>query len=131
MNVNVMVELEIILSIFEIPTRVTRVISRRMHTNALELCSPERSQLLTKWRRPMVTDGNKRYWETRLGTLLNYKIIMENTIFVSFLSECSLSAKISWNKTFTEIRIKQPIKHILMAKSNFTLFIFIPFSGYL
>ena len=33
MNVDVMVELEIILSVFEMPTRVTRVISRRMRTN--------------------------------------------------------------------------------------------------
>ena len=40
----------------------------------------------------MVTDGNKRYWETRLGTLLNYKIIIENTIFESFLSKSILSA---------------------------------------
>ena len=38
------------------------------------------------------------------------KIIMENTIFESFLSKCSLSAKISWNKTFIEIRNKMPIK---------------------
>ena len=44
MNVDVMVELEIILSIFEMPTRVTGVISRRMRTNVLELCSPERSE---------------------------------------------------------------------------------------
>ena len=44
MNVNVMVELEIILSVFEMPTRVTRVISRHMRTNVLELCSPERSE---------------------------------------------------------------------------------------
>ena len=41
MNVNVTVELEIILSVFEMPTRVTRVISRRMCTNVLELCSPD------------------------------------------------------------------------------------------
>ena len=70
----------------------------------------------------MVSDGNKRYWETRLGTLLNYKIIMENTIFESFLSKCSLSAKISLNKTFTEIRIKQPIKHLFEGNFlfNFT-----------
>ena len=69
----------------------------------------------------MVTDGNKRYCETRLGSLLNYKIIMENTIFESFLSKCSLrlSAKISWNKTFTEIRIKQPIKHLFEGKKKF------------
>ena len=39
MNVNVTVELEIILSAFEMPTRVTRVKSRRMRTNVLELCS--------------------------------------------------------------------------------------------
>ena len=39
MNVNVTVELEIILSVFEMPTRVTRVISRRMRTNVLELSS--------------------------------------------------------------------------------------------
>ena len=44
MNVNVTVELEIILSFFEMPTRVTRAISRRMRTNVLELCSPERSE---------------------------------------------------------------------------------------
>ena len=44
MNVNVTVELEIILRVFEMPTRVTRVISRRMHTNVLKLCSPERSE---------------------------------------------------------------------------------------
>ena len=37
---NVTVELEIILSVLEIPTRVTPVISRRMRTNVLELCSP-------------------------------------------------------------------------------------------
>ena len=43
MNVDVTVELEIILSVFEMPTRVTRVISRRMRTN-VELCSPERSE---------------------------------------------------------------------------------------
>ena len=43
MNVNVMVEFEIILSVFEMPTRVTQVISRRMRTNVLEFCSPERS----------------------------------------------------------------------------------------
>ena len=41
MNVDVTVELEIILSVFEMPTRA---ISRRMHTNVLELCSPERSE---------------------------------------------------------------------------------------
>ena len=41
MDVNVTVELEIILSVFEGPTRV---ISRRMRTNVLELCSPERSE---------------------------------------------------------------------------------------
>ena len=44
MNVDVMFELEIILNVFEMPTRVTRVISRRMRTNVLELCSPERSE---------------------------------------------------------------------------------------
>ena len=46
MNVDVKVEVEIILSVFEMPTRVTRVISRRMRacTNVLELCSPERSE---------------------------------------------------------------------------------------
>ena len=43
MNVNVTIELEIILSVFEMPTRVTRVISQRMRTNVLELCCPERS----------------------------------------------------------------------------------------
>ena len=32
------------MSVFEMPTRVTRVISRRMRTNVLELCSPERSE---------------------------------------------------------------------------------------
>ena len=41
MNVNVMVELEIILSVFEMPTRV---ISWRMRTNVLELRGPERSE---------------------------------------------------------------------------------------
>ena len=41
MNVNVTVELEIILSVFEMPTRV---ISQRMRTNVLELCSPECSE---------------------------------------------------------------------------------------
>ena len=41
MNVDVTVELEIILSVFEMPTRV---ISRRMRTNVLELCSPERTE---------------------------------------------------------------------------------------
>ena len=69
MNVDVTVELQIILSVFQMPTRYTWVISRLMRTNVLELCSPKRSELLTKWRRPMVTDGNKRYWEMRLGTL--------------------------------------------------------------
>ena len=44
MNVDVRIELEIILSGFEMPTRVTLIISRRMHTNVLELCSPERSE---------------------------------------------------------------------------------------
>ena len=44
MNVDVMVELEIILSVFQMQTRVTGVISRRMRTNVLELCSPERSE---------------------------------------------------------------------------------------
>ena len=44
MNVNVRVELEIILSVFEMPTPVTQVISRRMTTNVLELCSPQRSE---------------------------------------------------------------------------------------
>ena len=44
MDVDVTVKLEIILSVFEMPTRVTRVISRRMGTNVLELCSPERSE---------------------------------------------------------------------------------------
>ena len=44
MNVDVMVELEIILSVYEMPTRVTLVISRRMCTNVLELCSPKRSE---------------------------------------------------------------------------------------
>ena len=38
MNVNVTVELEIILGVFEMSTRVT---SRLMRTNVLELCSPE------------------------------------------------------------------------------------------
>ena len=41
MNVDVTVELEIILSVFEMPTWV---ISRRMRTNVLELCNPERSE---------------------------------------------------------------------------------------
>ena len=41
MNVNVTVELEIILSVFERPTRV---ISWRMRTNVLDLCIPERSE---------------------------------------------------------------------------------------
>ena len=40
MNVDVTVELEIILSVFEMPTPVTGVISRCMRTNVLELCSP-------------------------------------------------------------------------------------------
>ena len=44
MNVKVMIELEIILSVFEMTTRVTRVISRRMRTNVPELCSPELSE---------------------------------------------------------------------------------------
>ena len=44
MNVDVTVEFEIILSVFEMPTRITGVISRRMCTNVLELCSPERSE---------------------------------------------------------------------------------------
>ena len=44
MNVDVTVELEIILSIFEILTRVTGVISRHMRTNVLELRSRERSE---------------------------------------------------------------------------------------
>ena len=44
MNVGVTVELEIILSNFEMLTRVTQVISRHMRTNVLELCSPERSE---------------------------------------------------------------------------------------
>ena len=44
MNVNVTVKLEIILSVFEMPNRVTQVISWRMRTNVLELCSPERSE---------------------------------------------------------------------------------------
>ena len=44
MNVDVTVELGIILSVFEMPTLVIRVISRRMRTNVLELCSPERSE---------------------------------------------------------------------------------------
>ena len=44
MNVDVTVELEIILSVFEMPNRVTGVISRHMRTNVLELCSPERSE---------------------------------------------------------------------------------------
>ena len=44
MNVDVTVELEIILSLFEMPTRVTGVISRRMRTNVLEFCSPERPE---------------------------------------------------------------------------------------
>ena len=44
MNVNVTVELEIILSVFEMPTRVTKIISRHMRTNVLELCSPQRSE---------------------------------------------------------------------------------------
>ena len=41
---DVTVELEIILSVFEMPTPVTGVISRRMRTNVIELCSPERSE---------------------------------------------------------------------------------------
>ena len=41
MNVDVTVELEIILSVFEMQTRV---ISRRMRTNVLELFSHERSE---------------------------------------------------------------------------------------
>ena len=41
---DVTVELEIILSVFEMPTPATGVISRRMRTNVLELCSPERSE---------------------------------------------------------------------------------------
>ena len=41
---DVTVELEIILSVFEMATRATGVISRRMRTNVLELCSPERSE---------------------------------------------------------------------------------------
>ena len=41
---DVTVELEIILSVFEMPTPVTGVISRRMRTNVLKLCSPERSE---------------------------------------------------------------------------------------
>ena len=44
MNVDVRDELEIILSVFEMPTWVTWVISRRMRTNVLELCRPERSE---------------------------------------------------------------------------------------
>ena len=44
MDVNVTVELEIILSVFEMPTQVTRVISRRLRTNVLKLCSPEHSE---------------------------------------------------------------------------------------
>ena len=44
MNVDVTVELEIILSVFEMPTLVTRVISQRKRTNVLELCSPECSE---------------------------------------------------------------------------------------
>ena len=44
MIVNVTVELEIILSVFEMPTRVYQVISRRMRTNELKLCSPECSE---------------------------------------------------------------------------------------
>ena len=44
MNVDVTVELEIILSVFEMPTWATRVISRRMRTNVLELCSPDCSE---------------------------------------------------------------------------------------
>ena len=44
MNVDVTLELEIILSVFEMPTRVTRVISVCMRSNVLELCSPERSE---------------------------------------------------------------------------------------
>ena len=44
MNVDVTVELEIILSVFEMPTQVTGVISQRMRTNVLDLCSPERSE---------------------------------------------------------------------------------------
>ena len=47
------------LSVFEMPTRVIRGISRRMRTKELELCSPERPESLTKWRRPMVTDETK------------------------------------------------------------------------
>ena len=41
MNVDDTLELEIILSVFEMPTRV---ISRCMRSNVLELCSPERSE---------------------------------------------------------------------------------------
>ena len=41
MNVDVTDELEIILSVFEMPTWV---ISRRMRTNVPELCRPERSE---------------------------------------------------------------------------------------
>ena len=36
---NVTVELEIILSVFEIPTRATRALSRRMRTNVLSSCA--------------------------------------------------------------------------------------------
>ena len=41
---DVTVELEIILSVFEMPTPVTGVISRRMRTNVLKLYGPERSE---------------------------------------------------------------------------------------
>ena len=43
MNVDVTVELEINLSVLEMRTRVTRVISRCMRTNVLKLCSPFRT----------------------------------------------------------------------------------------
>ena len=41
---DVTVELEFILSVFEMPTLITGVISRRMRTNVLELYSPELSE---------------------------------------------------------------------------------------
>ena len=46
-----------------------------------------------QWRRPTVTDGNKRYWKTRLSTLQNYEIIIENAIFESFLAKMQYRCK--------------------------------------
>ena len=70
----------------------------------------------------MGTDGNKRYWETRLGTLLNYKIIMKILFLSHFCPNVASVQKISLNKTFTEIRIKQPINHLFEGNFlfNFT-----------